>query len=317
MSYKTIDAVEKAFDDAKELLLPFSLKTWAKLALIAVMAGGSGGTYFPGMPSGGSDYDPNTGQNSADFSDIQSFEGQELSNMATGAFTSAPATAAIIGILIAIVGIVLLFMYVSSVFEFIYYQSLIDRDVQIVSNFRNNMGSGFRLFSFRFIWTFLMILVAGAALLLVVLQPLMIVPLLLLMLPLIIVVTVINIFVNTFVVLEMLETGNGFIESAKSVYTDVKAEWKEFVIYVVMNIVLGMAVGIVVGVGTITALLALAIPLAIIGILLYWISWVLVIPVAVIGVLVFILIVLIGFIAPTATFMYYYSIEVYSALTSR
>jgi hypothetical protein len=316
MSYKTIDAVEEAIEDTKELLFPFNLRTWAKLALIAVLAGGAGGFNFPGMPSGGGDYgpEPDTNTSASDFQ--SSLDSGELSNLATGAFMSNPETAALAGVAVTLVGVLLFFMYISSVFEFIYYKSLIDREVNIVQNFKKNAGKGFRLFSFRFLWTLGMILTAGAALVTVIWQPLMIIPILLLMLPLVILVAVVNAFVNTFVILRMLETDQGFIESAKSVYPDLKAEWKEFVLFIVMTIVISMAIGIVVSIGTFTVLVALAIPFGIIGILLYWVNWLLVIPVAVVGVLAFLVIVLIGLVAPTSTFVYYYSIEVYHSLTS-
>jgi hypothetical protein len=315
MSYKTIDAVEEAFEDTKELLFPFDLRTWAKLAFIAVLAGGVGGFNFPGFPSGGSNYNPDPGTN-YDTGDMQSFDSQEFSNMATGAFTSASTSMALAGIAVTLVSIVLFFMYISSVFVFVYYKSLIDKDVKIVSNFKDNIGAGFRLFSFRFIWTLSMILMAGAGILAVIVQPLILIPLLLLLLPVVILITVISLFVNTFVVINMLETGNGFIKSAKSVYTDLKAEWKEFLIFLVMNIVLGIGVSIVIGTGAMALLVALAIPFGIIGILLYWVSWTLVIPVVAIAGTLFLLGVLIGLVAPTTTFMYYYSIEVYNKLIS-
>ncbi|MFT4868361.1 MAG: hypothetical protein ACI9LV_000989 [Candidatus Nanohaloarchaea archaeon] len=317
MSYKTIDAVEEAIEDTRELLLPFNLRTWAKLALIAALAGGAGGINFPGMPSGGADYSPEPRTDSST-SDLQSSQDNtDLSNLATGAFISSPRTAALAGVAVSLVSFLLFFMYVSSVFEFIYYKSLIDRDVKIIQNFKENTGKGFRLFSFRLFWTLGMVLTAGIAFLTVLWQPLFIVAILLLMLPLVIIVAVVNAFVNTFVVLRMLETGNGFIKSAKSAYQDVKREWKEFAIFVVMNIVLAMAIGIVVSIGAFTVLISLALPLGIVGILLYWVSWLLVVPVAVIGVLAFILVVLIGLVVPTSTFLYYYSIEVYNALTDQ
>jgi hypothetical protein len=316
MSFKTIDAVEEAFEDSKELLFPFDLGTWAKLAFIAVLAGGAGGVNFPGIPSGGSDYSADPGTGSGDVGDLQGTADQDFSNMATGAFTSASTSMAIAGIVVSLFAVVLFFMYISSVFEFIYYQSLIERDVKIVSNFKDNTGNGFRLFSFRLVWITVMILLAGGAFLLVLAEPLAILPIILMMLPLVILVTVISLFVNTFVVLRMLETGEGFIDSARSVYGDLRAEWKEFGVFVVMNLVLGIGVSIAVGTGAMALLIALAIPFGIIGILLYWVSWMLVIPVVAIAGTLFLLGVLIGLVAPTTTFMYYYSIEVYNKLIS-
>ncbi|PSG98959.1 MAG: hypothetical protein BRC29_02415 [Nanohaloarchaea archaeon SW_7_43_1] len=318
MPYKAIEAVEKAFDDTKKLLLPFDLRTWSKLALIAVLAGGAGGFSFPSVPSGSPNYSPETGQSgTSDFSGLQSDLGSQASiNMATGAFSSTSTKAAVTGAVGLIASLILLVLFINSVFQFIYYQSLIEKNVRIIKNFRNNTGLGFRLFLFRFVWLAVLISIAGIGVAAVIFQPVLILGLVLLALPLILIIGVINLFVNTFVVLRMLESGERFITSAKSVYTDVRSEWKEFVLFIFINILLGMAVSTVIVIGALITLIALAMPVGVVGILFYMVNPILIAPVAVIGVLIAILMVLVGLVAPTSTFMYYYSIEVYHLLTS-
>lgn len=315
MGFKAVDVLEEASQDTKELIFPFDLRTWGKLALIAVLAGGTGGMNFPGLPSGGSDYpaDPGSDTGTSGFQDMDT---QEFSNMATGAFSSASASMAAAGLAVTILSIILFFMYISSVFKFIYYRSLLDNEVEIISNFQNNMENGFRLFGFRLAWALLTVLTFGGALFALIVHPLTFVLLLFLLLPLMILNTVINGFVNVFVVLQMLETDQGFIRSAKSVYRNVRREWKEFIVFLLMNVVIGLGIGILVGIGALTALVALALPLGLVGAVLYLIAPILTVPVAVIGILAFVAIVLIGLIAPTTTFLYYYYVEFYHSLTS-
>ncbi|PSH01776.1 MAG: hypothetical protein BRC26_03005, partial [Nanohaloarchaea archaeon QH_8_44_6] len=185
MGYKAIEAVEKAFDDTKELLLPFDLRTWSKLALIAVLAGGAGGFSFPSVPSGSPNYSPETGQSgTSDFSGLQSDPGSQAGiNMATGAFSSASTTAAVTGAVAAIASLILLILFINSVFQFIYYQSLIEKNVRVIENFRNNTGLGFRLFLFRFVWLTVLISIAGIGVAAFVLQPVLLIGLVLLALP--------------------------------------------------------------------------------------------------------------------------------------
>lgn len=315
MGFAAVECIDEALEDTKGLLFPFDLKTWAKLAVIAMFAGGSGGFNFPNVPSGGSDIDPGTG--SSDVSGFQSELGQEF-NLATGAFTSSasPGSIALIGVVALFLGLGLALMYISSVFEFIYYKSLLDREVNITGNFKYNKKNGFKLFSFRLLWTLSLLTIVGIGIALVVFQPLTAIPLILLTIPLMLIGVLVSTFVNTFVILSMLESGNGFIDSAKSVYKDLRSQLGEFLVYFLLKAVLGMAVGLVVFLGALTIFVVLAIPFAIIGVLVYMVSELLVIPVIVIGLLAWLCIIMIALTAPTSTFMYYYSIEVYYSLTS-
>ncbi|MFH1402897.1 MAG: hypothetical protein ABIH11_01345 [Candidatus Altiarchaeota archaeon] len=113
-----IDALGESFDRTRKLLFePFDIGFWAKLALIAFIAG---------MASNGN----------SQFN----FDGSG------GGFQNMPDPAIIITLAVMIIAFVIALMYLSSVASFAFIQSLSEGKVEVIRYFKDNKWLGLRLF---------------------------------------------------------------------------------------------------------------------------------------------------------------------------
>jgi|GEM_PF-2527465 len=167
MGWYALDNIDEALQDSKDKLLPFDLVTWAKLAVIVFLTGQvTGGPSYinPGLGSGdfaGPDYDngmqndysPDVEASSLEMSQIGNVEAPE--NL-TG-FDAAYAVLFAVGV--ALFGLLLLITYITSVFRFVMFKSMID-DVRI-GHAKDFLGEGLQYLVFRWITLVATVLIIG------------------------------------------------------------------------------------------------------------------------------------------------------------
>ncbi|ODS42012.1 MAG: hypothetical protein MSIBF_01295 [Candidatus Altiarchaeales archaeon IMC4] len=254
MTWHAIESIEPAFDKTIWLLFkPFALRLWLKLALVAFLMGGGGG----GNLGNFSDFGDRG--NSGNFDD---FDGLIMDN---------------IGLVTVIVGIILLiilaFSYVGAVMSFVFLDSVVKSNVEIVAGFKKFMGKGF--------WLFVFDLTLGIALLSCIAVPVIVYVFVLgggfswvllalaiaALISLIIVYSIISSFTADFVV-PYMHKGMGLIEGWRRLIVVLRKNIAQTAIYVLMKIGLGIASGILSIIIMILGLIIMAIPGIIIVILL-------------------------------------------------
>jgi hypothetical protein len=129
-----LDAISPAFDHAKQQLLkPFRMGQWARLALVGLLAGelssgGGCGTRFPLPHAGGTHHIPAPGL------------------IAAHPLLFAPAIAALVvlGLLL-----VVLFVYINSVMRFILFDSVVEKRCRIRQGWGRRQEAGWRYFGWQ------------------------------------------------------------------------------------------------------------------------------------------------------------------------
>ncbi len=329
MSWYAVEELENAWEETKEVLLPFDSGTWARLVVIVILTGH--GFNSSGIPSPGGDAD----LLEDDFGESSSYDeiyGTALQpdldaalenvpeNLMTGDYlkfapTDTPADGVLFAVLSTAVILVTALFLISSVFELIYYQSLLDKDVRIRKNFKKHLEGGARYFGFR-IGVFVLTALVLAAVVggFMVHTAVGIIGLLLVLfaaLP----VWIFLVLTHNFVLLKMIETGLGVLPSWKELWPDIKAEWKEVLVYLLVRIGLNIVFGITALIWALITFMILAIPVAILGVLLYLATPALAaIPLA-LGVIAWVIL-LLGAQVVFQTYLYNYAILVYHDLTT-
>jgi len=319
MSWYAIEAIDEAVQDTKELLLPFDLCTWLRLALIVIFTGGGFSLVNP-LNFVPSDLESNDYSGTGSYqSDIGSTTG--LENQGQNAVTGlATASSSISTLLLTIIGLslisfVFLFFYASSVFEFIYYQSLLDKDVSIRENFRKHWFKGLQYFIFEIVY-----LLVFAALIVALVGGFLVNPVvgffgLILGIPAFIAVVILSRLVHDFVLLQMVKGEEGLISGWRNIWPELQSQWREVVVYLLVRFGLGIAIGIIVA----TLFIGILVPLVLIfGTIAFLLSLVadvialipLIIGIIVLGVL------MLGINVITSTFIYFFVINVYNRLNS-
>ena len=320
MSWYAFDAIQEAAEKTKDLLLPFEKGTWIRLAILVIFTGGSGANFsnFPTGNMGGSEYGSDFDETGFSSTDLQS--NPELQNILEDPFTQAPnaafnqvGTVAAVGIGAFVVTLILLLLLVSSVFQFVYYQSLLDKNVRIRSNFKKHLGSGFRYMLLSIGFFMLMLLIIGAGILGFAANPIFGIigtfTAILLLIP----VAVLMGLINNFVLPETIVTGQGFFTSLKTGLGKVRAKWKQIGIYILARFGIKMFFGIGTAIFMVITLLVLLIPFGLLGLIAYFVTPVLVSIPLVLGAIVWIIL-LLGAQVVVQTYLNYYALAVYDDL---
>lgn len=323
MGWYAFEEIGEALEEARDLLLPFDLRQWTKLAVIVLLTGSgfnlpTGG--FGGPNAGGPSTDLGASQSTftSDFASgtIQSAaQPAEFSSM-MNSMAASSATMTVLAVILAVfifVGLPLIFL--SSVFEFILYRSLIDKDVRIVDYFSENLGRGLRYFAFRVIYAVLVLSTLAVIILLGMESSTLLVLLLLGFVPVLIVSAVFAGLTKDFILLRMMEEDEGLIEAWRSFWPTLHAEWKQVLVYLVTKFFLGIFVGAVSATAILAFTVMAAIPVIILAVLLSFIAEILFVIPVILGLLVW-LVALIYIAVPFRVYLYYYVILVYHDLTS-
>jgi hypothetical protein len=270
MSLSALESVEDAFDATKRLLWPFARGTWFRLAAVMLFVGGAGGlnpasavnfTPFPGdgssqPPAGGPQPDPGVDPGS-------------LTPEVTPTLV-----VFLVGFTLLLVGAFLLWQIVSAVMEFVFVESLDAEAVKLREFFRPNLWPGVRLFAFRTLASLLLLggFLGGLLLVGVLLGGWPVTQwsdgtafaVILLGIPLGIVVFVALGLVlgltTTFVVPVMFAEDRGVISAWQRLLGTVRDNWQEYLVYLVVNWVLGIAIGFVTLVLTLLVAIVVGIP---------------------------------------------------------
>lgn len=312
MAWYAVEEIDEAIDQTKELLFPFDLKKWAVLAVMVFFAGGSGFNFPSSFPNTSSYSGSGPGAETTSMAVQDAFSG----NAITGLSHLSTSDGALILFGLLLVGLVLLFGWLSSVFIFVLYQSLLDKEPRIRGNFGSNTRRGARLFGFQIGLIALLGLVVALMFIPIGLNPLFAVFTVLLLIPVLIVFILFLQFTREFIPLKMMETDQGVIASWKAFYPTIREQWKQVGVYVLVKLALGVVAGIGVMLAALLLLVGYLIPFGILGVLFYLVAeWLVFIPL-VLGALTWFLTLLLLVQVPVQTFMNYYAILVYHDLTS-
>ena len=315
MSFYALENLDEALEETKDLLLPFDLVTWTKIAIIAVLASGVSLPNLPtGAPpqSGGGDlYTPDSGIQSTP--DVASGLGDiSMTGLSTAGMTDAVVVAIVIVALLA--GGFL--MYISSLFEFIYYQTVLDKKPVIIENIRKHAVRGLRYLGFN-IGIFLLVIgtlilsalafEAGAALGLA--------AVFLGWAPFVLLIAIFSVLVKDLALLRMMEHNEGLIKAWRNVWPDIKGEWKQVVVYLLVKLGIGLGISFATIFIMIFTLILVGIPFVLIAVITGMIFPPLVLLVVIAGFLTFTI--LMAYInMPFSAFMRTYITLFYHDLTS-
>lgn len=306
-SRKSVDALDDAVQSTRELLLPFDKGTWLRLMVLVVFTGGGMSfTGFPPVPSG------DTGQySSTDTFDTASTSVSEFGHV-TGAATSAETGLFIIGLVI-FTGIVTALLWLSSTFQFVYYQSLVDENVRLRKNVKKHARNGFTYMIFRAVVTFFMItLVAGSFAGFALNLPLGLLSFLILM-PVLILVAVVSGLINNLAIPEMIKNDTGLLEAVRYTLRASREQWDEVGLYVLVRFLIGIVIATGVFMVVMMIVLGFLLTFGVLALLLGAVSPLLGGLVVVAGILAFFLAML-AVRVPVKTFMYFYALRFYERL---
>jgi hypothetical protein len=260
-----VDAITPAFRHARQQLLePFRLGQWAKLALVGLLAGElssgggcNGGNFHVPVHTGGSNHLLETGLS----------------------YTDPALYGGLIAFLIVIgIGLLVLLLYVNSVMRFILFDSVIAKECRIREGWNRRQQPGWRYFY----WQVLLILVSVASITILVGIPagfafLMgwlkepkehLIPLILggmvlffLLLAFIVAQLVVQVISKDFVLPQMALEGIGAIEGWRRLWPQLLGEKAAYAGYIGMKIVMAIGAAIVIGIATLIVFLVILIPI--------------------------------------------------------
>jgi len=244
--------LDGAFQRTKSLLWPIRWDVWLRLALIALFVGG--GVSFPNTSG-------------------YTFEEGDLP---PGVVESLPDIAPLIVAFILIVLVIaLIWWIIGTVMQFVFVDMLRTGDIHIRPFFGERLGKGVRLFLFQVGLTLILILammalilmlvgiggsgVGGAAFILVFIPFILVAALLF---------GIIFLLTNDFVVPIMIHEDCGVIEGWRRLFGTISNNVMQTLVYIVTRLVLGLIAAIVQAVLVILAMVIIAIPFILVGIVL-------------------------------------------------
>jgi len=265
-----IDAISPAFQHTRQQLLqPFKVSQWAKLALVGFLAGELSG----GGCSGGNFQMPTHTDGG------QRLVGFALPNVNPMLFAS------LIGLLIVLALVFwILFLYVNSVMRFILFDSVIAKRCEIRRGWSRRQGEGFRYFVWQLLFLFAML--AGLTVLIGIPAALALaagwlkeprehmVPLILggmflffVVMSFVVISLAVHVLTKDFVVPEMALENISAIEGWRRLLPMLKAEKGGYAGYIGMKVVMALGAAVLVGIVMVVVILILLIPVGGFGII--------------------------------------------------
>jgi len=274
LAISAVDAIGPAFEHTKQQLLkPFRLSQWGKLALVGMLAGEltSGGcSSFNGFSV------PNrTPDDSRRLLDLPGLP--PLPHIDPAAVAGLIAFLVIFAFVFAVV-----FMYVSSVMRFVLFDSVIAKNCEIGKSWSRRQGVGLGYF----VWQILLFLGTLAGMVILIGIPLgfaavagwikqpkeHMVPMILggialffIFFAFIVVLAAVHVMTKDFVVPQMALENVSAIEGWRRLLPMVRAEKGHYVGYLAMKIVMALGTAVVVGIAATIVILVMAIPLGGLG----------------------------------------------------
>jgi len=256
MVWYAVEALDDAVDPVRSLLFPLDVGRWLKLAVIVLFLGGGGVT----PPTAGGQSTVGGGEMAPDAGAME--------------LPSETVIAAVVGLLVVILALVLLFTVLGSVMEFAFLESLRTREVHVRRYAGDNLGKGLRLFGFRIaLYLVGLVPVVGLALLLfpglATGSPTIVLGTVALFVPVIalfgFVVALVDGATTNFVVPVMLLRDEGPVAAWRTFWPTLVADWKQFAVYAVIRVVLAIAAGIVLSIVGGFLAVAVLVPFAVVG----------------------------------------------------
>ncbi len=285
MVFHAVEALDDAIDETKEILAPFHLVNWSKLALVGILAG-LGTVMFGG---------------STDVFEYQSIAAE------LGISPAMALTIAGIGVTIS-----LLLLFVRSWFTFVMYRCISVKEVTLVKFMREDSNKALRYFGFLFlsgILSFLFLLPIGASMW----YELLLIPGVIISFILLATLYIVNIFTRDLVVPKMIDDDLEFVPAFKKVFGTFRNNSSQLAVYLVLRAFVSVTLSIMYGIVVLSALLLVLL----VGLPFFAISYLitpflLVLPallaVLIWGVIVFVL----G--APVNVYLYNYALSFYQRL---
>lgn len=305
MDWYVIDAVEIAYDRTKRCLFePFDFWKWVKLAIILMLVGGGSGHGGNSFNSFSNSMDPGygSGYDSGYGSDFDPFDSM-------GDIFDSMFSLAVMAIIAVVLFLIIIFMYISSVMEFVLVESLVTNNVKFWEYTRCFLGKGLQLFIIRIAVILLSLLVLAVLVLPFVLifgMPsgdyfwLSFIGGMMLIVFLIIVFAIIASVLGSFVSMSIpvsLYRNIGVFSAIMEVIRKFRLDWQQIVVYWVGRAVLGIIVGIAAFIIIMLALLATLLPFLIVDGILYFLlslvlsgsEWIVLAPVILVEMILFII----------------------------
>ena len=286
MSWYGIDAVDKAVSRARRALFePFDFWKWVKLAIIIFFLGG-GSSNFGGSGN-------NYRMGSEDFRNISSstdvipkyISHNTFIENITSSVTSFSEYGLLIALIAAFILLILLFVYISNVMEFVFVESLVKNDVKFWAYSRKFLGNGLNLLLVRLALLIIFLLLLGIAALPFILsivktssEPAW--PALLggivWIIGVIIVLALLMSMISSFISLAIpvsIYRKIGILSALSLVFANFRKSWQQVLVYWVVRFVLGLVLGIAMLILVLIVLLvSVLISLVIDGILYFLLS---------------------------------------------
>ncbi|WP_276270555.1 DUF7544 domain-containing protein [Haloarcula litorea] len=301
MTLHAVDDIGDAIDATKSFVLPFELGTWLRLAFVVFFIGGGGGTggvqnlsNLGDMGGGGGGGGTGGSGGFGATAPLESLPavtdglarltlpGGLLQTGGPGPGLPPGAAEALAGfglltllvVVLVVVALVVVFAVLGALMEFVFVQSLVDREVHVRRYARDHLGNGLRLLGFRIVVGLAMLVVFGGlalALFLAVLggsatdlgASVILGSFGLFVLLLVVAAVVggtINGFTNVFVVPLMVDDDDGVVASWQRLLDSLTDHPKQYLAYLALSVVLGIGVGIVGAVLGVVAAIVLLIP---------------------------------------------------------
>jgi hypothetical protein len=264
-----LNSIDDAIEATKELLLPFEVSRWLRLAVIVFFLSGVGGGLNVPFNGTGS-FGDGGGQGPGGAPPVQSVTDALSGNIVL----------VLVAVVLFFVVLGLVFALLGGIMEFAFVESLRREEVHVRRYVRRFAWRGVRLFLFRIgVWVLglLVFLLVGGGLVAALFGTSpsawgasQFIGALLLLLPLfflwLVVVGIVNGFTSVFVVPVMITEDRGTVLGGwRRFWPTLQGNLKEFSLYVLMSFLLGIGVGIATGTLTLIAVLVLLIPFGILG----------------------------------------------------
>lgn len=249
MTFHAIDDIDDAFAATKEFLLPFDLGRWLRLTVIAFFVGGAGMNAPSGNVTVGDGIDGGAPPGGMPVGP------PEITDALLAALAAVAALVVLLGLVWAIL---------SAIMEFVLVESLREEEVHVRRYGRRYLGKGLRLFGFRLVLGLVALAVVGIPLAAAVLAmgglgaidslgdvAALFALGVLLAFPVGIGYAVVGGFTTVFVVPVMILEDRAVLPAWRRFWATLRAEWKQYLVYLgmafVLHLVAGIAVGAVVG----------------------------------------------------------------------
>ncbi|MCU4752522.1 hypothetical protein OB919_11060 [Halobacteria archaeon AArc-curdl1] len=317
MSWRAIDELRPSFEATKSLLFPFDLRRWLVLAVIVFFVSGASGAN-PDISTTAWDAPPE---------EAPVFEPPIISEPPILPEIGLAWILFAFGFVLAI-GLVLLLL--GAIMEFVFVRVVTDRDIRLRGYVSENVRNGVSLFLFRIaIGLGVLALVALPAIVLFLLSPILLVLLAIVLVPILVLVAiglwVVLRFTADFVVPIMVLEDVGILEAWGKLWPALVADWKQYGVYALARIFLGIVASVLAGFGFVVIGIVLGIPFGIIAAAVYLVFEVLLgmLTIAIVsliglGVLYLILVFIAGITfvqVPIQTYLRYYSLFVLGSVT--